>query len=51
MLKKALTRSHDRGPTERAWLCFEQAVHVQGEPWDRTWGCGCVRPNVSLFPC
>ncbi|RDX48285.1 DUF1671-domain-containing protein [Lentinus brumalis] len=40
VLKKALTRSHDRGPTERAWLCFEQAVHVQGEPWDRTWGCG-----------
>ncbi|RPD79922.1 DUF1671-domain-containing protein [Lentinus tigrinus ALCF2SS1-7] len=40
VLKRALVQSHERGPTERAWLCFEQAVHVQGEPWDRTWGCG-----------
>ncbi|KAI0807167.1 peptidase family C78-domain-containing protein [Fomes fomentarius] len=40
VLKKALTRSHDRGTTERAWLAFEQAVHIHGETWDAGWGCG-----------
>ena len=44
VLKRALTRSHEKGFTQRAWLASEQAVHINGEPWDRTWGCGCVPP-------
>ncbi|KAI0374736.1 DUF1671-domain-containing protein [Pilatotrama ljubarskyi] len=40
VLKKALTKSHERGVTERAWLAFEHAVHIKSEGWDRTWGCG-----------
>ncbi|KAH9901238.1 peptidase family C78-domain-containing protein [Cubamyces lactineus] len=40
VLKKALTRSHEKGVTQKAWLAFERAVHVQGEAWDRSWGCG-----------
>ncbi|TBU65997.1 peptidase family C78-domain-containing protein [Dichomitus squalens] len=40
VLKKALNRSHDKGNTQRAWLCMETAVYIQGEHWDRTWGCG-----------
>ncbi|KAI0361938.1 DUF1671-domain-containing protein [Trametes cingulata] len=40
VLKKALTKSHERGVTERAWLAFEHAVHIQSEHWDRSWGCG-----------
>ncbi|KAJ8502299.1 hypothetical protein ONZ51_g45 [Trametes cubensis] len=40
VLKKALTRSHEKGMTQKAWLAFDRAVHVQGEAWDRSWGCG-----------
>ncbi|KAL7283270.1 hypothetical protein ACG7TL_002699 [Trametes sanguinea] len=40
VLKKALTKSHEKGVTQRAWLAFEQAVHVFRESWDATWGCG-----------
>ncbi|CDO70753.1 hypothetical protein BN946_scf184798.g68 [Trametes cinnabarina] len=40
VLKKALSRSHEKGITQKAWLAFEQAVHIQYEPWDLSWGCG-----------
>ncbi|KAI0747975.1 peptidase family C78-domain-containing protein [Daedaleopsis nitida] len=40
VLRRALTRSHDKGATERAWLAFEKAVHICGEYWDMMWGCG-----------
>ncbi|KAI8998781.1 peptidase family C78-domain-containing protein [Trametes punicea] len=40
VLKKALSKSHERGVTQRAWLAFELAVHIQYELWDVSWGCG-----------
>ncbi|KAI1796022.1 peptidase family C78-domain-containing protein [Ganoderma leucocontextum] len=40
VLKKALGRSNDKGNTQRAWLCMDHAVLVEGEHWDRRWGCG-----------
>ncbi|KAI9064277.1 DUF1671-domain-containing protein [Trametes sanguinea] len=40
VLKKALTKSHEKGVTQRAWLAFEQAVHIYREYWDAHWGCG-----------
>ncbi|EIW60199.1 uncharacterized protein TRAVEDRAFT_164804 [Trametes versicolor FP-101664 SS1] len=40
VLKKALSKSHERGSTQRAWLACENAVHIQAEGWDRMWGCG-----------
>ncbi|KAI0336376.1 DUF1671-domain-containing protein [Cubamyces sp. BRFM 1775] len=40
VLRKALTRSHEKGTTQKAWLAFDRAVHIQGEAWDRYWGCG-----------
>ncbi|KAM5539029.1 hypothetical protein V8D89_007252 [Ganoderma adspersum] len=40
VLKKALSRSNGRGHTQRAWLCMHHAVLIEGEHWDRGWGCG-----------
>lgn len=40
VLKKALSRSNDKGHTQRAWLCMNQTVLIEGENWDRGWGCG-----------
>ncbi|KAI0670529.1 peptidase family C78-domain-containing protein [Trametes maxima] len=40
VLKKALSKSHDKGNTHRAWLAFERSVHVSSQGWDKTWGCG-----------
>lgn len=40
VLKQALQRSHAKGQTVRAALCYERAVHVSIEPWDSRWGCG-----------
>ncbi|KAI0831149.1 peptidase family C78-domain-containing protein, partial [Trametes gibbosa] len=40
VLKKALSKSHVKGSTQKAWLASEYAVHANGEPWDRMWGCG-----------
>ena len=42
VLKKALTRSHEKGFTQRAWLASEHAVHISSELWDSSWGCGYV---------
>jgi hypothetical protein len=47
VLKKALTTSHEKRRTRLAVLCYERAVHVCGESFDRKWGCGCV-PYVFL---
>lgn len=49
VLKRALTRSHDKGATDRAWLAFEKAVYIQGEFWDKTWGCGYVSRLAYRF--
>ena len=55
VLKKALNRWHDKGNTQRAWLCMETAVYIQGEQWDRSWGCGqvnswtCIVTSLSFF--
>ncbi|KAH9854080.1 peptidase family C78-domain-containing protein [Lenzites betulinus] len=40
VLKKALTKSHEKGLTQKAWLASEHSVHVNAEQWDRKWGCG-----------
>ncbi|KZT69050.1 DUF1671-domain-containing protein [Daedalea quercina L-15889] len=40
VLRKALVSSHEKGKTRKAWLCHDRAVHIQGEAFDRTWGCG-----------
>lgn len=42
VLKSALISSHEKGKTRNAWICYEQAVHIQSEAFDRTWGCGYV---------
>ncbi|KAI0637117.1 peptidase family C78-domain-containing protein [Trametes polyzona] len=40
VLRRALTKSHDKGTTQKAWLASEHAVHIGKEGWDRMWGCG-----------
>ncbi|KAH9484175.1 Zinc finger-containing ubiquitin peptidase 1 [Psilocybe cubensis] len=40
LLRKALVKSHARGQTRKAVLCYENAVHCNREPWDANWGCG-----------
>ncbi|KAF5373126.1 hypothetical protein D9758_001699 [Tetrapyrgos nigripes] len=40
LLKKALTKSHAKGTTRRAVLCYDRAIHVNRQNWDLTWGCG-----------
>lgn len=40
LLRNALLKSHSRGDTRRAILCFAQTVHICREPWDAGWGCG-----------
>ena len=42
LLRNALLKSHSRGDTRRAILCFAQTVHICREPWDAGWGCGFV---------
>ncbi|KAH9951283.1 peptidase family C78-domain-containing protein [Amylocystis lapponica] len=39
ILKRALIKSHEKDHTQRAWLCHEQAVHINTD-FDRGWGCG-----------
>lgn len=46
LLKKSLTKSHGRGNTRRAVLCYDRTVHVHREFWDAGWGCGYV-PTFS----
>ncbi|KDQ60623.1 hypothetical protein JAAARDRAFT_31585 [Jaapia argillacea MUCL 33604] len=40
LLRKALIKSHDKGTTTRAVLCYENTVLVNSEFWDKGWGCG-----------
>ena len=40
VIKQALLKSHGKGNTIRAALCYEGMVHVGTEPWDAGWGCG-----------
>ncbi|KAI5124328.1 hypothetical protein M0805_008935 [Coniferiporia weirii] len=40
VLKRALLKSHAKGQTVRAALCYEGMVHVATEMWDMGWGCG-----------
>ncbi|KAL6309032.1 peptidase family C78-domain-containing protein [Sparassis latifolia] len=40
VVKNALIKSHSKGYTQRAWLCFDRVAHVYGEQFDRSWGCG-----------
>ncbi|KAF7974549.1 hypothetical protein HWV62_11898, partial [Athelia sp. TMB] len=40
VLKRALTRAHARGATQRAVLCYDRTVHIAREFWDVGWGCG-----------
>ncbi|KAJ3556533.1 hypothetical protein NM688_g1977 [Phlebia brevispora] len=38
LLKKALTKTHDKGHTQRAYLCCPQAVHVSSQSWGQGMG-------------
>ncbi|OCH87412.1 DUF1671-domain-containing protein [Obba rivulosa] len=52
VIRKALIRMHERGFTQRAWLCHDLAVHISSELWDRGWGCGyrnCLMSCASLM--
>ncbi|TFK25036.1 hypothetical protein FA15DRAFT_591235, partial [Coprinopsis marcescibilis] len=40
VLKRALLKSHARGETRKAALCYDQAVLIRQEKWDMGWGCG-----------
>ncbi|KAJ3984194.1 peptidase family C78-domain-containing protein [Lentinula detonsa] len=40
VLKKALLKSHAKGTTTRAVLCYERAVYISRQMWDASWGCG-----------
>ncbi|KZV60905.1 DUF1671-domain-containing protein [Peniophora sp. CONT] len=40
LLRSQLTSSHEKGYTRRAVVCFDQAVHITHESFDRGWGCG-----------
>ncbi|KAK7023904.1 peptidase family C78-domain-containing protein [Favolaschia claudopus] len=40
LLKTHLNKSHLKGNTRRAVLCYERAVLVTREVWDAGWGCG-----------
>ncbi|KIK63690.1 hypothetical protein GYMLUDRAFT_40754 [Collybiopsis luxurians FD-317 M1] len=40
VLKKALLKSHAKGTTTRAVLCYERAVLINRQIWDANWGCG-----------
>ncbi|KAF5391761.1 hypothetical protein D9757_001746 [Collybiopsis confluens] len=40
VLKRALLKSHAKGTTTRAVLCYERTVHICRQAWDATWGCG-----------
>jgi hypothetical protein len=42
VLKRALSKSHAKGNTTRAALCFDRTVHIRREFWDGSWGCGYV---------
>lgn len=49
LIRKALLKSHEKGRTERAWLCCDRAVHVESEHWDKGWGCGYAIISFFLF--
>ncbi|KAG2041522.1 peptidase family C78-domain-containing protein [Suillus americanus] len=40
LLKHALKKSHTKGNTRRAVLCYESATYICVEAFDRRWGCG-----------
>ncbi|KAJ6618321.1 peptidase family C78-domain-containing protein [Mycena sp. CBHHK59/15] len=40
LLKTHLNKSHAKGHTRRATLCYDRAVLVTRELWDAGWGCG-----------
>ncbi|KDR81438.1 hypothetical protein GALMADRAFT_239342 [Galerina marginata CBS 339.88] len=39
-LRKGLIKAHARGSIRKAALCYDNAVHVNRESWDASWGCG-----------
>jgi hypothetical protein len=41
ILRKALVKSHEKGLTRRAALCYDQTVLIVRD-WDVGWGCGFV---------
>lgn len=45
LLKQALKKHHARGTIHRAVLCFEGAMHISHETFDRGWGCGYVHTS------
>lgn len=53
VIREALLKSHAKGSTTRAALCYDGMVHVSTDPWDRGWGCGYVYfirfPSHSLI--
>jgi len=40
ILKDALKKSHTKGATQRAVLCYERTPHILRENFDTAWGCG-----------
>ncbi|KAF9072965.1 peptidase family C78-domain-containing protein [Rhodocollybia butyracea] len=40
VLKKALLKSHAKGTTTRAVLCYDRALYISRQIWDAGWGCG-----------
>ncbi|KAG8217299.1 peptidase family C78-domain-containing protein [Butyriboletus roseoflavus] len=40
ILKEALKKSHRKGVTQRAVLCYERTPHIYHESFDSSWGCG-----------
>jgi hypothetical protein len=42
ILKEALKKSHTKGATKRAVLCYERTPHIHRESFDAAWGCGHV---------
>ncbi|KAJ7273239.1 peptidase family C78-domain-containing protein [Mycena rebaudengoi] len=40
LIRQHLNRSHAKGNTRRAVLCYDRAVLVTREGWDTSWGCG-----------
>ncbi|KAH0830377.1 peptidase family C78-domain-containing protein [Lanmaoa asiatica] len=40
ILKEALKKSHRKGATQRAVLCYERTPHIYHESFDSSWGCG-----------
>ncbi|KAN0075359.1 Peptidase family C78 domain containing protein, partial [Tylopilus felleus] len=48
VLKEALKKSHTKGSTQRAVLCYERTPHIYHEQFDLAWGCGHVGFHSTL---